>query len=144
MTFTPIDFQLDDLPLDWQLTPLGKNGNPKAPYTDDWAKKDLDRDFIQTEIESGKAVGIGLILGAPSGHLVAIDFDGQSAIEMGLELFGELPIVVIDYWLSLLAPKVTTKSRAKTKPVVDDSQTPYTILPIPLKNCLAKSNRAYS
>jgi Bifunctional DNA primase/polymerase, N-terminal len=90
---------INNLPQSWQLTPLGKldkSGkiNLKAPYLDDWQKLDLDRGFINSEIESGKAIGIGLRLGEPSGYIVAIDFDGQSAIELGIEKFGEIPITV--------------------------------------------------
>jgi hypothetical protein len=89
---------INNLPQSWQLTPLGKLDNsginPKAPYLDDWQKLDLDRDFINNEIASGKAIGIGLRLGEPSGYIVAIDFDGQSAIELGIEKFGEIPITV--------------------------------------------------
>jgi Protein of unknown function (DUF3987)/Bifunctional DNA primase/polymerase, N-terminal len=217
--------ELHNLPQTWKLTPTGKKDssgevNPKAPYLADWAGTDIDREFISTEIEAGRATGYGLIMGRSSGYLVAIDFDGQSAIELGLEKFGELPKtvtwtsgrpgryqalfsvpeqyrdlvknkavktgvigddgkaeqlefrytgnqsvlppsphpetdgyhwinspidtpvaelpqVVIDFWLSLLAPKVTAKPRAKTKL---DSEA-YTIPPIPLKDCLAKSNR---
>jgi Protein of unknown function (DUF3987)/Bifunctional DNA primase/polymerase, N-terminal len=219
--------ELHILPQTWNLTPLGKRDasgkvDPKAPYIADWANTDVDLEFINAEIEERKATGYGLRLGCPSGYVVAIDFDGQSAIEMGLEKFGELPNtvtwtsgrpgrlqglfsvperhrdlvknktvktgvigddgkaeqlefrytgnqsvlppsphpitdgyhwinspidtpvaelpqVVIDYWLSLLAPKVTPKSKAKTKPELHSE--PYTILPIPLKDCLAKSNR---
>jgi hypothetical protein len=88
------------LPELWQLTPLGKLNkktgkvDSKAPYYSDWTNKDFDRDFIKSEIDTGRAVGIGLRLGKPSGYVVAIDFDGQSAIDLGQELFGELPKTV--------------------------------------------------
>ncbi len=86
--------ELQNLPQAWKLTPLGKRDSsgkpdPKAPYFSDWGNTDVDREFIQKYI-SGKATGYGLRLGQPSGYVVAIDFDGQSAIEMGLEKFGEL------------------------------------------------------
>lgn len=224
------DFLL--LPELWQLTPLGKldkktgKVNSKAPYYSDWTNKDFDRDFIKSEIEAGRAVGIGLRLGKASGYVVAIDFDGQSAIELGKELFGELPQTVtwtsgrsgryqalfvvpeqyrervktkttktgvigddgkaeqiefrytghqsalppsphpttdgynwinnpidtpvaelpqsaIDYWLTLSEPKVK-QQKTKHKPLTKQQQ-PKTanssIPPIPLKNCLAKSNQ---
>ena len=221
--------EIQNLPQAWKLTPLGKRDSsgkpdPKVPYFSDWCNADVDREFIQSEKESGKATGYGLVLGKPSGYVVAIDFDGQSAIEMGLEKFGELPNTVtwtsgrtgryqalfvvpaqyrdrvenkkvktgvngddrkaeqiefrytgnqsalppsahpttdgykwinipidtpvaelpqraIDYWLSLLAPKVPTKSKVKTKPESKSHSEAPTILPIPLANCLAKSNR---
>lgn len=87
------------LPDCWQLTPLGKIDNagkinPKAPYLNDWQNRDVDRAFIKSEIDAAKAVGIGLRLGEPSGYVVAIDFDGQSAIDLGQELFGEIPETV--------------------------------------------------
>ncbi len=225
-----LQVELHNLPQTWNLTPLGKKDpsgkvDPKAPYIADWANTDVDRVFINAEIEeAGKATGYGLRLGQSSGYVVAIDFDGQSAIEMGLEKFGELPNtvtwtsgrpgrhqglfsvpeqyrdrlknktvktgvigddrkaeqlefrytgnqsvlppsphpttdgyhwinnpidtpvaelpqVVIDYWLSLLAPKVTSKSKVKTKPDPKLDPEAYTIPPIPIKDCLAKSNR---
>ncbi len=218
------------LPEYWQLTPTGKikagKVNPKAPYLDDWQNKDVDRAFMQREIDAGKAVGIGLRLGEPSGCVVAIDFDGQSAIDLGRESFGEMPVTVnwtsgkpgryqalfvvpeqyrdrvknktvktgiigddgkaeqlefrytgnqsvlppsphpttegykwinnpidtpvaelpqsaIDYWLTLIEPKVEQK---KTKPKPQGKQQQPKIAnsdipPIPLKNCLAKSNQ---
>jgi Protein of unknown function (DUF3987)/Bifunctional DNA primase/polymerase, N-terminal len=221
-----IDFlksELQNLPQPWKLTPLGKP-DPKAPYLFDWANTDIDREFIIAEIDAGRATGYGLRLGQPSGYVVAIDFDGQSAIEMGLDKFRELPKTVtwtsgrlgryqalfsvpeqyrdrvknktvktgvigddgkaeqlefrytgnqsvlppsphpttdgyhwinnpidtpvaelpqsaIDYWMSLLAPKVTSKSKVKTKPESKPHSEAPAILPIPLANCLAKSNR---
>jgi P4 family phage/plasmid primase-like protien len=219
------------LPEYWQLTPLGKidqadNVNPKAPYLTDWQNKDIDRAFIQSEIDAGKAVGIGLRLGEPSGCVVAIDFDGQSAINLGRESFGEIPATVtwtsgrpgryqalffvpeqyrdrvknktvktgvigdddkaeqlefrytgnqsvlppsphpttegykwisnpidtpvaelpqsaIDYWLTLIEPKVK-QQKTKRKPQARQQQPKIAnsdIPPIPLKNCLAKSNQ---
>ncbi len=94
---TSRDFQIHPLPAEWQLTPLGKDGNlkkSKAPYAKEWQKTDISRAEIESAIASGKATGYGLRLGAPSGYVVAIDFDGQSAIDMGLTLFGELPNTV--------------------------------------------------
>ncbi len=221
------------LPKLWQLTPLGKLDkktgkiDSKAPYYTDWTNKDFDREFIKSEIEEGKAVGIGLRLGKPSGYVVAIDFDGQSAIDLGQELFGELsqtvtwtsgrpgryqalfvvpekyqdrvktkiiktgvtgddgkaeqiefrytgnqsvlppsphpttdgynwinnpidtpvaelPQSAIDYWLTLSEPKVK-QQKTKRKPPARQQQPKIansSIPPIPLKNCLAKSNQS--
>ena len=224
----------DFLPLPdcWQLTPLGKMDktgkiNPKAPYLSDWQNKDVNRDSIQSKIDAGKAVGIGLRLGEPSGYVVAIDFDGQSAIDLGQELFGEisktvtwtsgrsgryqalfvvpeqyrdrvknktvktgvigddgkaeqlefrytgnqsvlppsphpttdgykwinnpidtpvaeLPQSAIDYWLTIIEPKVK-QQKTKRKPQAKQQKTNIansSIPPIPLKNCLAKSNQS--
>ena len=85
-----MNFQINDLPRSWQLTPV----RDKKPYTNCWQNKDLDRDFITQEIVSGGATGYGLRLGLPSGGLLAIDFDGQSAIDYSLEKFGKLPTTV--------------------------------------------------
>jgi hypothetical protein len=94
----PSTESINNLPKSWQLTPLGAIDqgkiNPKAPYLSNWQNVDCDRDFITSEIESDKAIGIGLRLGKPSGYIVAIDFDGKSAIDLGQELFGEIPVTV--------------------------------------------------
>lgn len=84
---------LHNLPENWQLTPLGKKdrtgqSDPKAPYLKQWSTTDIDRKSIEQDIRSGKAIGFGLKLG---GDLVAIDFDGQSAIDYWVERFGAVP-----------------------------------------------------
>ncbi len=84
---------LYNLPEDWQFTPLGKRDqtgkqDPKAPYLKQWSTTDIDRESIEQEIRSGRAIGFGLKLG---GDLVAIDFDGQSAIDYWVERFGAVP-----------------------------------------------------
>ena len=84
---------LHNLPEDWKLTPLGKKDdtgkpNPKAPYLTKWSTTDIDRQAIEQDIRSGRAIGFGLKLG---GDLVAIDFDGQSAIDYWVERFGNVP-----------------------------------------------------
>jgi Bifunctional DNA primase/polymerase, N-terminal len=87
---------LHELPHDWQLTPLGKKDrtgkpDPKAPYLKKWSTTDIDRQDIERDIRSGKAIGFGLKLG---GELVAIDFDGRSAIDYWVERFGDIPQTV--------------------------------------------------
>jgi Bifunctional DNA primase/polymerase, N-terminal len=211
---------LHNLPEDWQLTPLGKRDDtgkqdPKAPYLKQWSTTDIDRESIEQEIRSGRAIGFGLKLG---GDLVAIDFDGQSAIDYWVERFGavpetitwtsgkegrfqalftlpladrtevkkkaistgtaeqlefrytghqsvlppsshpetdgyswinspsdtqiaQLPQAAIDYWLELVNPIPTPSPPSQHRPVPST----YHALdspPIPLANCLAKSNRA--
>jgi hypothetical protein len=84
------------LPQDWQLTPLGKKDktgkpDPKAPYLKKWSTTDIDRQAIEREITSGRAIGFGLKLG---GELVSIDFDGRSAIDYWVERFGDIPQTV--------------------------------------------------
>lgn len=206
----------------WELTPLGKRDpqtgeiNPKAPYLLSWQNTDCDLEFINSELKSGRAVGIGLRTGKASGYVVAIDFDGQSAIGHWLEKFGEvprtvtwtsgkpgryqalfqvpetywdsvktkkfvtgeaeqlefrytgnqsvlppsphpetdgyvwinspndtliadLPQQVIDYWLELIEPK--RRDRNTSKPQTPTRESSTSIPPIPLENCLAKSNR---
>ena len=95
--FTTLIEELHKIPQEWQLTPLGKRDkdtgeiNHKAPYLNDWQHKDVERRLIEQDIRSGKAIGIGLRLGKPSGYLVAIDFDGQSAIDLWTEKWGDVP-----------------------------------------------------
>lgn len=100
---TPVSNLIDELsniPSAWQLTPLGKADsttglvNPKAPYLSKWEKTDVTLDEIESAILKGQATGYGLRLGEPSGYVMAIDFDGQSAIDLGLKEFGELPKTV--------------------------------------------------
>jgi Bifunctional DNA primase/polymerase, N-terminal len=100
---TPVSNLIDELsniPSAWQLTPLGKVdrttglADPKAPYLSKWQKTDVTLNEIESAILKGQATGYGLRLGEPSGYVMAIDFDGQSAIDLGKELFGELPETV--------------------------------------------------
>ena len=89
-TTSTLEQTIDALPQSWQFTPVRN----KKPYTDEWTNKDLERDFIIQEIASGNATGYGIRLGEPSGYVIAIDFDGQSAIDMAIEKFAELPNTV--------------------------------------------------
>ncbi len=209
-TTSQFDREIDTLPQSWQFTPV----RDKKPYTDNWTYKDLDRDSIIQEIASGNATGYGIRLGEPSGYVIALDFDGQSAIDMTIEKFGELPKtvtwtsgrhgryqalfqvpevyrdrlenkkiktgegeaiefrytgnqsvlppsshpmtdgykwindpidtpvaelpqVVIDYLLELIEPKPRAKIERKIQPIA----MPECVPPIPLVNCLVKSNR---
>jgi hypothetical protein len=100
---TPVSNLIDGLSnilSTWCLTPLGKEdrttglANPKAPYLSKWEKTDVTLDEIESAILKGQATGYGLRLGEPSGYVMAIDFDGQSAIDMASKLFGELPTTV--------------------------------------------------
>ncbi len=70
------------LPPDWIVEPI----TGKRPYRPKWTKTDLDRLEILTELESGKATGIGLKLG---NGLLAIDVDGESAAKLLVKLAGE-------------------------------------------------------
>ena len=72
---------LEGIPADWQLLPVsGKRG-----YLPGW-QNGISREIIKSEILTGKATGIGLILGEKSGGLVAIDEDGLLAMQTAQEL----------------------------------------------------------
>jgi hypothetical protein len=70
------------LPQNWPLVPV----KGKAPYQKGWNSKQYDRLEILTELESGKATGVGLKLG---NGLLAIDIDGESAAKLLGRLAGE-------------------------------------------------------
>lgn len=81
---------LDLIPQDWALTPLRGN---KAPYRTAWQHESpIPRNQIIAEIESGQAKGYGIRTGTVSGGIVAIDFDGSSAMQKALELSGGEPL----------------------------------------------------
>ncbi|WP_445248879.1 bifunctional DNA primase/polymerase, partial [Microcoleus sp. OTE_8_concoct_300] len=70
------------LPEPWPLVPV----IGKRPYQKGWNSHLYDRLEILTELESGKATGVGLKLG---NGLLAIDFDGDSADKLLEKLAGE-------------------------------------------------------
>jgi hypothetical protein len=70
------------LPGSWQLVPV----KGKDPYQKGWNSHQYDRLEILTELESGKATGVGLKLG---NGLLAIDIDGESAAKLLAKLAGE-------------------------------------------------------
>jgi hypothetical protein len=81
---------LELIPQDWALTPLRGN---KAPYRSAWQHEPpLTRTQIIPEIESGLAQGYGIRTGTVSDGIVAIDFDGASAMQKALELSGWEPL----------------------------------------------------
>lgn len=79
---------LNKLPDNLALTPVSN----KAPKIKDW-QKGVDREIIIKEIQSGRANGIGLITGALSDCILAIDCDGPTAHELA-ERLGGLPKTV--------------------------------------------------
>jgi len=81
---------LSELPETWQLTPVDGN---KRPYKKAWQSEILDRKAIISEIQSGRAMGYGLITGIISGDIVAVDEDGPAAVEYRKSL-GEIPHTV--------------------------------------------------
>ena len=78
------------IPTDWALTPV----KGKQPYILKWQTQKQSIELITEHINNGRATGFGLITGKLSGGVMAIDFDGQSAIDLGLSSFGELPTTV--------------------------------------------------
>ncbi len=70
------------LPEHWPLVPV----QGKRPYQKGWNSHNYERLEILTELESGKATGIGLKLG---NGLLAIDIDGGSAAKLLVKLAGE-------------------------------------------------------
>lgn len=87
------------LPADWILEPV----IGKRPYRKNWTETDLDRLSCLSELESGKATGIGLKLG---NGLLAIDIDGESAEKLLTKLAGE----------NSLAPFLTTTAWTSGRP----------------------------
>lgn len=74
----PGEINLDLIPDDWGLTPIG---DKKNAYIDAWPNHPYDKQQIKKELESGKAKAVGLIAGNLYNnpyHLVWIDIDGES------------------------------------------------------------------
>jgi hypothetical protein len=83
--------QLANIPDHWALVAVG---NDKRPYQPEWQKHPISRNDLTAEIQSGRAVAIGVIAGPQSGGLLFVDHDGLGASEV-LEQIGaplrELP-----------------------------------------------------
>ncbi|WP_293335923.1 bifunctional DNA primase/polymerase [Microcoleus sp. CAWBG58] len=71
-----------EIPENWPLVPV----SGKRPYQKNWNSRQFNRLEILTELENGKATGIGLKLG---NGLLAIDIDGDSAAKLLVKLAGE-------------------------------------------------------
>lgn len=71
--------ELDILPDDWGFVAVGHG---KRPYQPEWQKNPLTKDQLTVEINSGRAVAIGVIAGPQSGGLLFVDHDGISAGEI--------------------------------------------------------------
>lgn len=72
------------LPDHWQRQLVPVQG--KCPYDKGWNSRQYDHLEILTELQSGKATGVGLKLG---NGLLAVDIDGESAAKLLVELAGE-------------------------------------------------------
>lgn len=84
---------MNSLAKDWILTPVRE----KRPYRKSWQNEPpLSRSYVLQEMETKKATGYGLRTGNISGGVLAIDFDGESAIELMMNLpdYQELPKTV--------------------------------------------------
>ena len=71
-----IENQLEALPDSWGLVAVDGN---KHPYQRQWQKRPLDKPALLTELRSGRAKAIGVLCGTPSGGLLFLDHDGESA-----------------------------------------------------------------
>ena len=71
--------QLAILPDDWGYVAVGHG---KRPYQPQWQKNPLTKQQLTVEINSGRAVAIGVIAGPQSGGLLFVDHDGISAGEI--------------------------------------------------------------
>ena len=71
--------QLATLPDDWGYVAVGHG---KRPYQPQWQKNPLTKQQLTAEIQSGRAVAIGVIAGPQSGGLLFVDHDGISAREI--------------------------------------------------------------
>lgn len=71
--------QLALLPDDWGFVAVGHG---KRPYQHEWQKNPLSKQQLTAEINSGRAVAIGVIAGPQSGGLLFVDHDGISAGEI--------------------------------------------------------------
>lgn len=69
------------LPESYSLVAIRVDGGKptKAPLGNEWQKTEFDREDIAAKIRAGKASGVGIKLGDPSGGIVALDVDGLVA-----------------------------------------------------------------
>lgn len=86
MTITPqVLAQLQHLDSDWELIPVDDRKRPIDPATGqlktNWSATTYNADDITTLANASPHVkAIGVVLGPPSGGLLAVDFDGPGAI----------------------------------------------------------------
>lgn len=89
MTLAPGQINLDWVPVDWPLTPLGPNKNP---YTGGWQNKPFTPLEIALEIQGGDCHAVGLLSGPAYNHpygLVWVDVDGPSVYKLVEEITGQ-------------------------------------------------------
>lgn len=82
MNLLPGEINLDWVPMEWPLTPLGENKNP---YLTGWQNKPQTKEEIATEIENNYCHAIGLISGPcynnPYGF-IWVDIDGPTVYQL--------------------------------------------------------------
>lgn len=82
----PGEIDLDLIPSDFPLTPL----RGKKAYLPGWTTDPKTVSFVRTELEEGRATGVGLLCGQWSNELaiIMVDIDGEEAIPSIEELGG--------------------------------------------------------
>jgi len=84
----PGEINLNLLPIDWPLTPLGAK---KDPYVSGWQNKPFSVKEIEEEIIEGSCKAIGLLGGPVYNHpygLVWVDVDGPQYLSTGRRTVG--------------------------------------------------------
>ena len=88
MKLLPGEINLDWVPMEWPLTPLGENKNP---YLTGWQNKPQTKEEIAAEIEGGNCHAVGLIGGPcynnPYGF-IWVDVDGPTVYQLVEEVSG--------------------------------------------------------
>ena len=86
MTLSPtVLADLQHLDSDWELIPVDDRKRPVDPATGhpktNWAATTYDADGIADLVSTSSYIkAVGVVLGPPSGGLLAVDFDGPGAI----------------------------------------------------------------
>jgi P4 family phage/plasmid primase-like protien len=119
--------ELMALPKGYSLVAIRtEKGKPtKAPKGMQWEQTEFSRDSIAALISSGKASGVGIKLGSPSGGIVALDVDGLTARKALGDILGDdsLPKTVAcssgkpgrAQYLFMVPPKQQTGLDSKAK-----------------------------
>ena len=84
----PGQFNLQWIPIDWPLTPLGKN---KDPYVKGWQNQPFSVRDIEQELATGECKAVGLLGGPVYNHpygLVWVDIDGPTVYKAIEDLCG--------------------------------------------------------
>ena len=80
---------------DWELIPIDARKRPVNPATgqpqNDWAGQTYDLEGIEALAPSPHVEAVGVVLGPPSGGLLAVDFDGEAAPDVFRQVFARSP-----------------------------------------------------